>query len=110
VDVDSLTAVIEGVLKEHREKDAEERRCKDSALLHSAANWEGLGGCAIVADGAAHVFMEGPDHSKQVWWASNLPQQAEYATSADQIKCLCEVAESYVHWHPLFLAFLLKLA
>ena len=41
VDVDSLAAVLEGILEEHGEKNAEKCRRKDAPLFHPAANWEG---------------------------------------------------------------------
>ena len=49
MDVYSLAAVLEGVLEEHREEYAEERRHKDAALFYPAANRKGLGGGAVEA-------------------------------------------------------------
>ena len=42
MDADSFAAILEGVLEEHGEEDAKERRREDTALLHPATNWEGL--------------------------------------------------------------------
>ena len=56
VNIDSLAAVLEGVLEEHGEEDTKERRCEDTALFHSAA--DGLGYCTIEADCAVHFLVE----------------------------------------------------
>ena len=58
VDVYSLAAVLEGVLEEHGEEDAEERRCKDAALFYPAADRKGLGGGTVEAYCAVHVVVE----------------------------------------------------
>ncbi|KAH9488501.1 hypothetical protein Btru_062248 [Bulinus truncatus] len=65
MDVNTLAAILEDVLEEHGKENAEECRCKDAALFYSAADWEGLGDCAIVANRAMHVVVEGHDHCKQ---------------------------------------------
>ena len=58
VDVDSLAAVLEGVLEKPGEKGTEKCRCKDAALFHPDADWEGFGCRPIEIERAAHVFME----------------------------------------------------
>ena len=60
-------AVLEVILEEHREEDAEERPRKDTALFHTAAYREGLGGGTVEVNCAVHVVMEGGDSSEQVW-------------------------------------------
>ena len=57
VDVDSLAAVLEGVLEEHGEKDTEKCWPKDAPLFHPAADCEGFGCCPIETDRAVHVFI-----------------------------------------------------
>ena len=56
--IDSVAAVLEGVLEEHGEDDTKDRRRKDAALFHSAAAMEGLRCCTIEADCAVYVLME----------------------------------------------------
>ena len=58
MDVYSLAAVLEGVMKEHGEKDAEERRRNYAALFYSAADRKGLGGGAVEAYCAVYVVVE----------------------------------------------------
>ena len=58
VDVDSLSAVLEGVLEEHGEKDTQKCRRNDASLFHLAADWEGFGCRPIETDRAVHVLME----------------------------------------------------
>ncbi len=53
MDIKSLVAVLEGILEEHGEDDAEEHRHEDTTLFHSATDEEGLRCCAIEANRAA---------------------------------------------------------
>lgn len=57
-DVDILTAVLEGILKENGEEDAEDCWREGTALVYSAIDGEGLGCCTTEADFAVHVFVE----------------------------------------------------
>ena len=74
VNIDSVAAVLEGVLEEHGEDDTKDRRRKDAALFHSSAAMEGLRCCTIEADCAVHVLMERGDNRKKVWGAANFLQ------------------------------------
>ncbi len=64
VDINSLVVVLEGVLEEHGEEDAEERRREDTTLFDSATDEEGLRCCAVETNHAAHVNMKQGDHSQ----------------------------------------------
>ena len=56
--VDSLAAVLKGVLEKHGEKDTEKFLRKDAPMFHSAADWEGFGCRPIEIDRSLHVLME----------------------------------------------------
>ncbi len=58
MDINSLVAVLEGVLEEHGEEDAEERRREDTTLFDSATDEEGLRCCAVETNRAVHVNMK----------------------------------------------------
>lgn len=57
VDVNMLTAVLEGILEKH-EEDAKKRWREDAALFHSTTDWEGLSCCTTETDSAVCVVME----------------------------------------------------
>lgn len=68
MDVDSLVAVLKGVLEEHGEEDAEERQHEDTTLFE-------LRCCAIATNHAVHVIVKRGDDSQQLWGEAGLLQK-----------------------------------
>ena len=65
--VDALCTVFESILQQHGEEDAKQGWRKHTALLNSAADWEGVRGSSIEAHSAVHALVEGCCHAKQSW-------------------------------------------
>ena len=89
VDIHSLAAVLEGVLKEHGEEDAKKHWCKDTTLFNTVADRKGLGCGTIKTHCAAHVVVKRRNNSKQVWGAANFFEKLKESASAHHIKCFC---------------------
>ena len=81
------------MLEQHREENPEQGWSKDTALLYSTADWEGIGGGPIEADRTLHVLLKGGDDRQELWRAANLLEDLEEPASAHQVKSFGEVHE-----------------
>ena len=82
VNVDTFLTVCEGIVEEHGEKDSKKGRREHAALFHSTADWKGIRGASIEADGAVHVLVEGGYDGEQFRWTTDLLEDLEESTSA----------------------------
>ena len=68
-------------MEEHGEKDSKKGRREHAALFHSTADWKGIRGPSIEADGAVHVLVEGGYDGEQFRWTADLPEDLEESGS-----------------------------
>jgi len=97
------------MLDKHGKEGPQEGWHEDTTLFDPAADVEGLQGAAIELHGPLHVAVEGLNQGLQLGWAANLGQDSEEALSANKVEHLCEIDESDIQGHLLFLALLLEL-
>ena len=90
-DVDTFCRVYKGILDKHREENPEQGWSKDTVLLYSTADWEGIGGGPIEADRTLHVLVKGGDNRPEFWRAANLLEDLEEPASAHLVKSFGEV-------------------
>ena len=69
-----------GVRQQYRKKDVQEFEYKYTALFHSALDWEGVWGWAILLDGFLHVFMAGKTLSSLGAWGGIPSSAREWIT------------------------------
>ena len=97
------------MLEQHREENPEQGWSKDTALLYSTADWEGIGGGPIEADRTLHVLVKGGDDLQELWRAANLLEDLEEPASAHQVKSFGKVHEGKKQWLLLLSTHLLQL-
>ena len=76
------------------QKDSKQCRGKDTALLHTTKDVEGIGSGTIVQNCSLHVIMKGLHDAEYGRKTTNLGQDLEKAISAHQVKCLGQVNKS----------------
>ena len=57
-------------------------RREHAALFHSTADWKGIRGASIEADGAVHVLVEGGYDGEQFRWTADLLEDLEESATA----------------------------
>ena len=97
-DVETFCTVYKGILEQHREENPEQGWSKDTALLYSTADREGIGGGPIEADRTLHVLVKGGDDRQELWRAANLLEDLEEPTSAHRVNSFGEVHEGKEEW------------
>ena len=98
------------MLEQHRGQNPEQGWSKDTALLYSTADWEGIGGGPIEADRTFHVLVKGDGDRQELWRAANLLEDLEELASAHLVKSSGEdreVHEGEEQWLLLLLSTLL---